>query len=161
VRTVTLVDPAYSPRVSLAVPLGVPLLGEYLFVMAARGLPESQLGDFLHPERHPDWPERYRAQIRFEGFRRAILSTLRQNVRRDDGELYGRFGALGLPTLLVWGRQDQTVRFEYSDSIRIRVPGITVVPIDSAGHLPHIEQPRLTHAALLAFLRRQGSGGSP
>lgn len=156
VRSVTMVDPAYATSGSLPAVLRIPGLGEYLFaVFRVPQMAESQLGDFVHPERHPDWPDRYREQMRYRGFRRALLSTLRESAKGDDGRLYARFGSLGIPTLLVWGKQDATVPFELSDSVRVRVPGIRVIPVDSAGHLPHMEQPALVHRALLEFLGEQ------
>lgn len=163
VRSVTLVDPAYATSSALPGLMGVPGLGNYLFtILAVPKMAESQLGDFVHPERFPGWPERYREQMQYRGFRRALLSTRRESARSDDGQLYGRYGTLGIPTLLVWGKQDATVPFELSDSVRTRVPGIRVVPVDSAGHLPHMEKPDEVHEALLEFLRAHGlKSGAP
>jgi pimeloyl-ACP methyl ester carboxylesterase len=93
--------------------------------------------------------------MRYTGFRRAILSTLRNGVNRNDRAMYARYGALHIPTLLIWGRQDKTVPFTMSDSLRARMTSVTFVAVDSAAHLPHIEQPAITHAAILDFLRKQ------
>lgn len=162
VQSVTLVDPAYAAAAALPWLLRLTLVGSYVFaVVRAPQLPESQLGDFVHPELHPDWPERYRVQMRYRGFRRALLSTLREQAGRDDGVLYAQYGALGIPTLLVWGREDKTVPFAFSDSVRTRVPGIRVVPVDSAGHLPHMEQPAVVHQALFEFLQQHARGARP
>jgi pimeloyl-ACP methyl ester carboxylesterase len=155
VRSVTLIDPAFSLQAALTVPLGIALVGEYVFAVGAPGLAQSQLSDFVHPERHPDWPDRYRVQMRYAGFRRAILSTLRSSASGNDRAMYARYGALEIPTLLIWGREDKTVAFAMSDSLRARIPLATFVPVDSAGHLPHIEQPAITHASILGFLRKQ------
>ncbi len=153
VRSVTLMDPAYGTGGAVPFPLNIPVLGRYVFAVSrAPGLAESQYGDFVHPERYPDWADKYREQMQYRGFRRAILSSIRFNAVMDDREMYRRFGALGLPTLLVWGRMDETVPFATSDSLRSRIPGAVFVPVDSAAHLPHIEQPVVTHAALLEFL---------
>jgi pimeloyl-ACP methyl ester carboxylesterase len=156
VRTLTLIDPAFSLQAALPIPLDIALVGEYFYaVRNAPRLAQSQLGDFVHPERHPDWPDRYRVQMRYPGFRRALLSTLRRAAKGNDRAMYARYGELGIPTLLIWGRQDKTVAFAMSDSLRVRVPFATFVPVDSAGHLPQIEQPDITHASMLAFLRKQ------
>lgn len=153
VRTVTLIDPAYGSGGAVSFPLNVPVLGRYIFaVRDAPQLPESQFDDFVHPERYPDWAERYREQMHYRGFRRAILSTIRNGAGMDDRQMYRRYGALGIPTLIIWGRMDHTVPFAISDSLRARIPGSEFVAVDSAAHLPHIEQPVETHAALLGFL---------
>ena len=49
-------------------------------LVAERGWADEQLGDFLHPERFPDWPDRYRVQLQYRGFRRARLSELVANA---------------------------------------------------------------------------------
>ncbi len=156
VRSVVLMDPAYAQPGGSSLLSGVPLLAEYYFeVFVAPRLAQGQLSDFFHPERHPDWPARYRPQMSYRGFRRALLRTQRSNAGRDDGDMYARFGALDIPTLLIWGREDHTVPFAMSDSLRKRVPSVTFFAVDSAGHLPAIEQPDITHAMLLTFLRAQ------
>jgi pimeloyl-ACP methyl ester carboxylesterase len=161
VRSVTLMDPAYGAGGAVPFPLNVPVLGRYVFAVSrAPGMPASQYGDFVHPERYPDWADKYRVQMRYRGFRRAILSSIRANAAMDDREMYRRYGALGIPTLLVWGRMDETVPFAVSDSLRTRIPGVEFVPVDSAAHLPQIEQPAVTHAALLGFLALHARHGS-
>jgi pimeloyl-ACP methyl ester carboxylesterase len=154
VRAVVLMDPAYTPTAGVALPLRLPVVGEFMFtVMAAPTLPASQATDFLHPEHFPDWADRYRPQMRYAGFRRAILSTIRWSGRGNDSALFAAFGARGIPTLLVWGREDQTVPFARSTDVLARIPQAQFVPVDSARHLPHMEQAAVTHRAIIDFLR--------
>ena len=152
VRTLTLVDPA-SGGGSLPALLKVPFVGAYIWqVSQVPGMADNQASDFLHPERFPNWAELYRPQMRYRGFGRALLRSAETNSRTDFAALYARVAETGVPVLLVWGRQDQTVKFELSDVVRRNIPAVEFFPVDSAGHLPHMEQAPLVNARLLAFL---------
>src|SRR5581483_627700 len=128
-------------------------IGDLVFQWQSRTWAEGQLNDFLHPERFPDWPERYRVQMQYKGFRRSRLSDAEANAGFDQRPQIEEVGRHPRPVLIVWGRQDRTVPFHFSDSLRAAMPRATFVPVDSAGHLPQWEQPAATHAALRGFLR--------
>ena len=114
----------------------------------------GQLSDFLHPERHPDWPDRYRVQQRFTGTREALRRTRAAiAVAPRQGELLRRLGAEPRPVLIVWGRQDPVAPFAESSALLAAMPLATLVPVDSAAHLPHLEQPALVSREVLGFLR--------
>ncbi len=151
VRTLTLVDPMAEPSV-LPWVLRLPLVGPWLWkVMYVPGMADSQLSDFLHPELHPTWPDQYRPQMRYKGFGRSLLSTVAMASRVDFDTLYARAGRTGVPALLIWGKQDQTVLLSLSEVVRRGIPSVEFVPVDSAGHLPHIEQAQVVNARLLNF----------
>jgi pimeloyl-ACP methyl ester carboxylesterase len=152
VRTLTLVDP-----VSRATPvpgiLRAPVVGSWLWqVRRVSKMADNQLSDFLHPEHHPTWPEQYRPQMRFKGFGRALLSSATYSSGVNFDSLYSRVARTGTPVLLIWGKQDQTVPFELSEVVRRNIPAAEFVAVDSAGHLPHIEQAQLVHARMAGFL---------
>lgn len=114
----------------------------------------GQRFDFLHPERHPDWPDRFRTQQRFTGTREALRRTRAAiAVASHQGGLLRRLGADPRPVLVVWGRQDPVAPFAESGALLAALPRATLVPVDSAAHLPHLEQPELVAAAVLRFLR--------
>lgn len=151
VRTLTLIDPA-AVRLSLPVLLTLPVVGPWVWqVMQVPGMADSQAADFLHPERFPTWADRYRPQMRYRGFGRATLRSALTMSRTDFDALYASVARTGVPVLLVWGRQDQTIPFEHSDVVRRNIPGVEFFPVDSAGHLPHIEQAPLVHARMQEF----------
>jgi pimeloyl-ACP methyl ester carboxylesterase len=155
VRSLALVDPAYHGPTRLGGWLRTPLVGEYFMdVAVAPSMPAGQLDDFEHPEGHADYLDRYRVQMRYRGFRRAILSTLRSWERDPDmREAYARVGASKLPVLLVWGRDDHSVPFAVSDDVRKAMPQVEFHPIDGAGHIPPYENPGVFVPIFEAFLR--------
>jgi pimeloyl-ACP methyl ester carboxylesterase len=114
----------------------------------------GQLYDFLHPERFPDWVARYRVQQQFKGTREAWRRTRAAiAVAPHQDEQIRRVGAQPRPVLFVWGRQDEGAPFAESDTLLAMMPWATLVPVDSAGHLPHLEQPDVVVPAVVRFLR--------
>jgi pimeloyl-ACP methyl ester carboxylesterase len=115
----------------------------------------GQATDFLHPERHPDWVGRYRVQQQFKGTREALRRS-RAAIAADPDQIeeLRQLNAGSIPILLVWGRQDSTIPFTVSEDVRRAMPRAVFVPVDSAGHLPHLEQPDTVVGAVMRFLRR-------
>jgi len=114
----------------------------------------GQLDDFFQPGRFPDWPARYRVQQQFRGTREALRLTrvaIAQAPPQD--EQLRRVGQNPRPVLLLWGREDPGAPFAEHDSVLAMLPHAVFVPIDSAGHLPYLEQPDATVGAMVRFLR--------
>jgi len=151
VRKVALFDPVHEVMdVSV---LKVPRLGEY----AARvywlpGLPESQLEDFVDPRGVADWPDRYREQMRYRGFGRALISSARTVLSVDPRSHYEALAMQGAPVLLVWGEQDEKVPFDESALALRDLLDAELLVVPDAGHLPQVERPEVVGDALLAFL---------
>jgi pimeloyl-ACP methyl ester carboxylesterase len=55
--------------------------------------------------------------------------------------------------LIVWGRQDRVAPFENSEALLGAMPRATFLPVDSAAHLPHLEQTGVVVPAVVGFLR--------
>lgn len=158
IRSLTLVDPAAGPRGEVPWMFRVPLFGQGLWqVLAVPGMADGQLSDFVEPSKWPDWPDRYRTQMRYKGFGRALLSTLREGKDQPLDSVYARAGATGVRTLLIWGTEDQTVKIEHADGLRRAIPQAQYHPIKKAGHLPHMERTDVVNPLLIGFLRSPAS----
>jgi pimeloyl-ACP methyl ester carboxylesterase len=48
---------------------------------------------------------------------------------------------------------DQTVAVTWADSVRQAIPQARYLPVEGAGHLPHMERSVQVHAAMDAFFR--------
>src|SRR5262249_18007871 len=152
-RSISLFDPGYSHGETMPAKLRLPLWGEYtMAVEIAPHLAESQMLDFLHPENFRQWPERYRPQMRFRGFRRSLLSTLRYYLPDDWSKHYACLGQRRLPVFVVWGKHDRDVPFSLSSELLAAVPGAEFLPVDDAAHVPFLEHPEIVNPALLRFL---------
>lgn len=150
-RTLTLIDPVASSR-ALPDILSKPIIGAWLWqVTQVPALPNGQMSDFLHPERHPTWVAQYRPQMRYRGFGRSLLRSALTMSRIRFDSLYAQVAPTRVPVLLVWGKQDRTVPIELADVVTRSIPGAEFFPVDSAGHLPHIEQAATVNNKLQQF----------
>jgi pimeloyl-ACP methyl ester carboxylesterase len=156
VRTLTLVDPVAE---SGAVPAFFqwPVVGTMIFnTIALPGRADGQPGDFLHPEKFPGWADRYRPQMTYRGLGRSMLRTAVATSRVNFEDLYKRAGATGVPVMLIWGKQDPVVAIAHAEMVRRAIPSLVYLPVDSAGHLPAMEQSTLVHAKMREFLEAHG-----
>ncbi len=154
VRSLLYFDPAFRTPQVLTPLESMPRLWNLLTaILDERSWADGQLSDFLHPERFPDWPARYRVQLQYRGFRRARLSDLTNNANTDQQDELQEVGRHSRPVLVVWGKQDPNVPFELSASLMGVMPAARLVAVDDAGHLPQWEQPAVVQPAVIRFLR--------
>ncbi len=69
--------------------------------------------------------------------------------------LWTRLPGLTPPSLFVWGRADRLVPIRFADHVRAVLPAAEHLELD-CGHVPQLERPRQTHAALSKFFARAG-----
>ena len=155
VKRLVLVDPmVFAPSRDDIGPLALPLVGEYLAaVFLIPRTAAGQSSDFHDKERFPDWEARFREQMQYHGFRAAILSTVRNLPTQNTLAEYQELGRKDLPVQLFWGRQDQSIPLEHSEKLLELVPQARFNIIESAGHLPHFEQPDVVNPLLIEFFR--------
>jgi len=68
----------------------------------------------------------------------------------DDG-LWSRLGGMTHESLFVWGRKDTLVPIGFMKHVEKAFPAARHVELD-CGHVPQVERPRETHAAMRGFL---------
>jgi pimeloyl-ACP methyl ester carboxylesterase len=157
VRKLVLVDPAgvrpitFSRLLKAATTPGFGELALGLFGSAR--MSKSIESDFYDPANVKAFVEKYMLQMKFKGFMRAILSTMRNGMLGDFSSTYTKVGELGVPTLLFWGKDDKTVPFEHSQDLRAAIPQAEFHAIDHCGHIPHYEKPGEVNPILLEFLK--------
>jgi pimeloyl-ACP methyl ester carboxylesterase len=69
----------------------------------------------------------------------------------DDG-FWTRLGGLSTDALFVWGRHDTLVPIAFMKHVERALPAARHVELD-CGHVPQLERPRETHAAMRDFMR--------
>jgi pimeloyl-ACP methyl ester carboxylesterase len=73
-------------------------------------------------------------------------------------KLRRRLRRIDVPTLLLWGANDQFVTpGYYGAAYREAIPGARLETIDRAGHLPHIEQPAAVVEKIRMFIEERGA----
>jgi pimeloyl-ACP methyl ester carboxylesterase len=156
VRSLILVDPVAGRSGAMSGMFSWPLLGSYLWQsLAVPTMADNQASDFVQPSLFPDWADKYRPQMRYRGFGRALLATRHAVAGMDMDSVYRVVGRQNTPALLIWGRADSTVKFERSVGVRKALPAVEFHPIDSVGHLPILERAALTDSIVLSFLAKQ------
>lgn len=151
-----LIDPIGAKPLPFALALKVaamPFVGEAILSrIRSDGRPENLVSHFFDRERIGEFRSRYIAQMQYRGFRRAILSTIRNRMLDSFMDVYERIGKMDKPVLLFWGRQDYTVPFKHSAVLRAAMPGMEFYVIENCGHIPHYEKPAEVNPILLRFL---------
>jgi len=85
---------------------------------------------------------------------RSAFARLSWNPYLHDPKLRRRIRrAANVPTLIVWGQQDQLIPPVYAEEYKKLLPASQVVYIDQSGHEPTIEQPEEFAQAAVEFLR--------
>lgn len=132
----------------------IPGVGEIALALSGgERLVRGAASDFFDPRWVREFQERYRIQMRYRGFLRALLSTIRSGMLGDFSHLYRQLGMLSLPVLVLWGRQDTTVPYAHALELQSHIPQARLVTIEECGHIPHYEKPEIVNPILIEFLR--------
>ena len=159
VEKLVLIDPAGARPIVLSRILKAaakPFVGEAIFGLVGNGgMVRNIASDFFDKRLVEHFAQRYLVQMQFRGFRRAILSSIRNNMLESFIDQYRAVGALHKPVLLVWGRHDATVPLKHSEDLRAAMPEVRFHIVEDSSHIPHFEKPEQTNALLLDFLRQK------
>ena len=147
VNKVILIDPVYE----ITPPTAPRYFTLYNEAVNSDERAKSQLTDFMYPKEHPEWVKRYLPQMRYKGFRHALVSTM-YNYVPDRRQSNICLNNANKQVLLIWGKQDKTAPFRFSDSIR-SVLKVDFFPVAGAAHLPSIEKPDTVNSKILSFLK--------
>lgn len=153
-----LIDPLGAKRISLGWLLEatkLPVFGELALGLFGSGnMIKNIASDLFDPKLVEYFQAQFRIQMQYKGFKRAILSSMRNNMLESFHETYERVGRLQKPTLLFWGKKDATVPFEDSKIILKALPNAEFHGIENCGHIPHYEKPEIVNPILLEFLSK-------
>ena len=132
----------------------IPILGELLVNLIGDNNIEKLLAnDFYEPKHIQKFADQFRPQMQYKGFKRALLSTVREGVLSNGIETYRTIGKSDLQVLLFWGEEDTTVPFKYSAKLVELIPQVEFHPIEKTGHIPHFEKAEEVNPILIDFLR--------
>lgn len=158
VNKLVLIDPIGAKSLPFSWILKVasmPLLGETIIsLLRSDNLNNKIASRFFDRELIGHFQSRYVVQLQYKGFKRAILSTVRNHMLDPFLDSYERIGKMNKPVLLFWGREDPTVPFQHSEPLRKAIPAVEFHAIEHCGHTPHYEKPEEVNPILLEFLRK-------
>jgi len=157
VNRLVLIDPAGAKPIALSPMLKVaklPFVAEaVLSIAGSEGIIKNTAKDFFDPMLIEHFISRYRTQMQYKGFRRALLSTIRNGMLESFIHTYESLGKMDKRILLLWGRNDRTVPFENSQVLQSVLPQAEFHAIENTSHIPHYEKPDEVNPLLLEFLR--------
>ena len=102
----------------------------------------------------PALATRYYDLMLVPGARDAMLARMHQTILADPVPL---LRTIRVPTLLLWGQQDQMIPFANSADYLKALPNASLVALPGLGHLPFEEAPARSLVPLRAFLARTSS----
>jgi len=155
VSKMVLFAPAGFPiREPAAVKLAkLPLIGEYIMALAGDRVVLAGIRKaFVHPEKLPEFEEKFRVQMQYRGYKRALLSTMRHMHMNQLGPVYERVGRQKKPVLLIWGTKDAILPFHNSDKVKKAVPDLVFHAIEGGGHNSNYENAVIANSIMLKFL---------
>ena len=147
-----LVETPMRPEIK---PMLMPNVGEYLStVILIPKLSKGVSKAVYDISSFPNWETLFTPQTNFKGFRRAILSSIRNLAGKSFEDQYLSLGKLNKPVLLIWGQEDQTLPFSDSARVLAAIPNAHFTALKQTGHLPNYEKPDQVNALLSTFLKR-------
>ena len=98
----------------------------------------GQLSDFKYPENYPLWDDKYEELLKFKGFARALISTVKnhKNLDLENKEISDS----NKKVYTIWGDSDSVVIFNnIKGKLNKLLPNRFEYTVPNSGHLPHIE----------------------
>lgn len=95
---------------------------------------------------------RFRPELRYKGFKRALLSALRHVPIHGAEYLYRYLNTCGIPLQILWGDNDRVTPPPSQDVVNEVFSNADVRFFDGVGHLPHFERLDETVDALAEFM---------
>lgn len=120
------------------------------FALDARGVAEHSFHDaerfYVDPATLTDEQRAARAG------NMAALRAFAGEPYMHDPDLPGQLAAIKVPSQVLWGESDRIATPEYGRAFAALIPGARFGILERAGHLPQLEQPGTTFAAIDRFL---------
>lgn len=141
--------PARIRQVVLCVPAGMghdlglgakvtqklPVLGDWVFhLMYPRTLKQGSQAEAHLPTSVPDITRRQPEELRYRGFLRSVLSSLRGVLATPREADHRKLQGQGIPVLALWGGADDIIPIACKDRLSAWNPDATHIVIEDAGH---------------------------
>lgn len=158
VDRLVLIAPAGTPmdipviaKISIAPMLGAALMR----VLGSLILEKGAAKVFFRTEGVDGFMERYRAQMVYKGFRRAIMDTMASFDLTDQAASFAEVGRQKRPVMLVWGVHDTVVPYENHRMVLSLIPQAKFLSVPGTGHMPQWEDAEAVGAAIVEFLNNR------
>ena len=158
VNQLALIAPAGFPIGDGGAPglLSTPVIGDWLMQVFGRQLLLARLSSSDNQvSALPDFRERSEEQLQYDGYLRALLSTIRHFPMGGMELEFATVGRSDIPVFSIWGRLDQTIPIANAERVKAAIPQAEVEIIDRGTHaITYSEADRVANA-LVNFLASQ------
>jgi pimeloyl-ACP methyl ester carboxylesterase len=134
--------------------LKMPIIGEYIIRLVGDKTLIDPSEGFYSDGKKAALISKLKEQILYKGKKRAVLANLRGNALNDATEFYVEVKKQGIPMLLTWGKQDQSISGESMSKLRELIPTIEYHEFENAAHLAHYEFPERINPVLIDFFKK-------
>jgi pimeloyl-ACP methyl ester carboxylesterase len=159
VEKMILVDAGGYPMVSKSVPIAfqlarLPVLNKLFQYVTPRSIIEKSVYNvYVNDERiTEELIDRYYNLALREGNRKAFIDRMRTSVKNDK---YLKIKELKMPTLIIWGKQDELIPITVGEQFHQDLENDTMVVFKDLGHTPMEEDPERTVKVLIDFLKKK------
>lgn len=129
------------------------LIGEALIgTLGGPILKRAPIKGVFDKKKHAGFAKWFSAPLVIKGSKRALLSTLRNFMLENHVPHYERLNHLDIPKLILWGREDAVLPFEYGKRIHGLLQNARFEVFEKCGHVPQFEEPEKFNALTLDWL---------
>ena len=100
--------------------------------------------------------DEYWKTLSTEAGRRGVLELYRSGEFEKLAPYEGKLGALGVPTMMLWGENDVFAPVAGAHRLKHEIPHAEIVVLEGAGHFIYADEPDRTAEEIVAFLDRAG-----
>ena len=94
--------------------------------------------------------ERFLSNMSKPNAKMVFLSTLLGLKNAPD--IFEKLSKITIPTLLIWGKEDKLIPFEYAQQFVSAMNNCKLIPMEGCGHSPYIEEPKKLSELVIEFL---------
>ena len=130
------------------------LIGEALIgTLGGPILKRAPLKGVYDKSKHKEFAKWFSAPLSIKGSKRALLSTLRNFMLENHIPHYERLNNLDVPKLILWGKEDRVLPFEYGQKIHALLPNARFEVFEKCGHVPQFEEPEKFNKLMVEWLK--------
>lgn len=151
VKSIILLGPAASGDLQPNKLLYLPVVSDVL--MSAWWYPrsvENQRKEFVNQPLFNAYSQRLKYFMNFSGYKRITLSSWMNMLNQSQLHLLKNISPKKI--LLIYGKQDPFFSAEKLSTYKTLYPTLESVAVDSAGHMPHYEQPQQVNEQMWQYL---------
>ena len=144
--------------------ISAPLLGDYVWWWVGNNFASGDVPRyFAHPENQTEniaaMEERLRKAATYDGYRQAVLETIRNFGANNMQETFSRVSVVETPLQIIWGKEDAVIPIENSQKLIEWVNGTPeFIALEGVGHMPLLEDPEQVHRLLLDHIIENQGG---